>query len=49
MTLHAIKHSKQYCKQQLEKETDPHIKEKIQHYITGLEKEEKLILKQLGE
>lgn len=48
-TLHAIQTSKAYLKKELEKETDPHIKEKIQHYIIGLEKEEKLLLKQLGE
>ena len=46
--LKAIQNSKAYCKQQLKKETDPHIKEKIQHYIEGLEHEEKQILKELN-
>ena len=49
MTLHAIKHSKQYCKKELENTTDPHIRQKIQHYLDGLNKEEKQLLKQIGE
>lgn len=35
----AITHSINYCKQRYEKETKPEIKQKIQHYIDGLEKE----------
>lgn len=35
----AINHSITYCKQQYKKTDDPHIKQKIQHYIDELEKE----------
>ncbi len=46
--LKSIQNSKAYCKKQLEKTTDPHIKEKIQHYIEGLYQEEKQTLDQLN-
>ena len=46
--LMAIKHSKAYLKKQLETETDPHIQEKIRHYIDGDNQEEKRILVQLN-
>ena len=45
--LHAIQNTKAYCKQQLEKTTDPETKEKIQKYIEGLNHEEKQTLKEL--
>ena len=35
----AINHSITYCKQQQQKTKNPHIQQKIQHYINGLEKE----------
>ena len=43
-TLKAIQTSKAYCKKQLEKENNPHIRQKIEHYIEALEKEETEIL-----
>ena len=45
--LMAIRNSKAYLKKQLEKETNPHIQEKIKHYLYGLDKEEKRLLKEL--
>ena len=45
-TLKAIQTSKAYCQKQLKKETNPHIKQKIQHYLDGLTREEQKILKQ---
>jgi len=44
--LQAIKRDKVFCQQQLEKETDPHIRQKIEHYITGLEHELQYRLKE---
>lgn len=35
--LKAIQSSKAYVKKELQKTTDPHIQEKIEHYIAGLE------------
>lgn len=46
--LMAIRNSKAYLKKQLEKETNPHIQEKIRHYIDGYNKEEQRILQQLN-
>lgn len=43
-TLKAIQTSKAYCRNQLETETDPHIRQKIEHYLEALEKEEIEIL-----
>ena len=45
--LRAIQTSRQYLKQQLKKETNKHIQEKIQHYIDGLNKDEERLLKVL--
>ena len=42
----AINHSINYCKQKLEQETDPNIRQKIEHYITGLEHELEYRLKE---
>lgn len=43
-TLKAIQTSKAYCQKELEKETNPHIRQKIEHYLEALEKEELEIL-----
>ena len=43
-TLKAIQTSKAYLKKQLTEETNPHIKQKIEHYLEELEKEELEIL-----
>ena len=43
----AINHSIKYCKKQYTEETNPEIKQKIQHYINGLEKELKDRLEQV--
>lgn len=45
--LWAIQNSITYCKKEYEKEENPHIKEKIEHYINGLKKEEERVLKEL--
>ena len=44
--LRAIKHDKQYCREQLDKETNPHVKQKIQKYLDELNAEETKILQQ---
>ena len=46
--LMAIRNSKAYLKKQLEKETNPHIREKLQHYIDGYSKEEQRVLQELN-
>lgn len=46
--LKAIQSSKAYVKKELEKETNPHIQEKLKHYLKGLEKEEQQTLDQLN-
>ena len=46
--LQAIKNSKTYCQKQLKNEKDPHIQQKIQHYIDGLNQEEQEILSQMN-
>lgn len=46
--LKAVQNSKATLKKQLKTETNPHIKEKLQHYIDGYTKEEKRILQQLN-
>ena len=46
--LHAIQTSKVHLKKELENTTDEHIKQKIQHYLDGLDKEEKETLDQLN-
>ena len=45
-TLKAIQTSKAFCQVQLKKETNPHIKQKIQQYLEELTKEEQKLLKQ---
>lgn len=45
--LKAIQNSIQYCKKEYANETNEHIREKIQHYKLGLEKEEERILTEL--
>ena len=47
-TLKAIQTSKAHLKKELENTTDEHIKQKIQHYLDGLDKEEKETLDQLN-
>ena len=47
-TLHAIQTTKNELKKQLANTTDPHIQEKLQHYINGYNKEETRILQQLN-
>ena len=47
-TLHAIQTTKNELKKQLANTTDPHIRQKIQHYLDGLDKEEKETLDQLN-
>lgn len=42
--LQAIKRDKVYCKQQLEKEDNPHVRQKIEKYIEELSREEQKIL-----
>ena len=46
--LKAVQNSKAILKKQLKTETDPHIQEKIRHYIDGYNQEEKRILDQLN-
>ena len=46
--LQAIKNSKTFCQKQLANEKDEHIRQKIQHYIDGLNKEEQEILAQMN-
>ena len=46
--LKAVQNSKAILKKQLKTETDPHIQEKIRHYIEGYNKEEQRILNQLN-
>lgn len=46
--LQAIRNSKAYCRKQLESESDEHIRQKIQHYLDGLNKEEEEILAQMN-
>ena len=46
--LMAIRNSKAYLKKQLEKETNPHIQEKIRHYIDGYNHEEQRVLQELN-
>lgn len=43
-TLQVLQRDIAYCKKQLELETDPHIRQKIQHYLDALHKEEELLL-----
>ena len=45
--LQCVQRSKVFCKEELEKEDNPHIQEKIKHYLYGLDKEEKRLLKEL--
>ena len=47
-TLKAIQTSKVHLKKELENTTYEHIKQKIQHYLDGLDKEEKETLDQLN-
>ena len=47
-TLHAIQTTKNQLKKQLANTTDPHIKQKIEHQIHCLNKEEKETLDQLN-
>ena len=47
-TLHAIKTTKATLKKQLEQETDPHTKQKLEHQIHCLSMEETHILQQLN-
>ena len=47
-TLKAIQTSKAHLKKELENTTDEHIKQKIEHYLDGLDKEEKETLDQLN-
>ena len=42
--LKAVQNSKAILKKQLKTETDPHIQEKIRHYIEGYNQEEQRIL-----
>ena len=44
--LRALKHDKQYCREQLDKETNPHVRQKIQKYLDELNAEETKILSQ---
>ena len=44
--LRALKHDKQYCREQLEKTDNPHVKQKIQKYLDELNAEETKILQQ---
>ena len=46
--LKAIQTSKAHLKKELKNTTDKHIKQKIQHYLDGLDKEEKETLAQLN-
>lgn len=46
--LQAIQNSRQYLKKQLEQTKDPHIQEKLKHYIYGLNKDEERILQVLN-
>lgn len=42
--LQAIQRDKVFCKQQLENETNPHVRQKIEKYIDELSREEQKIL-----
>ena len=44
--LRAIRHDKQYCKEQLKNEKNPHVRQKIQKYYDELSAEENRILEQ---
>jgi hypothetical protein len=44
--LRAIKHDKQYCREQLSKEENPHVRQKIEKYLDELNAEETKILEQ---
>ena len=46
--LQAIRNSKAYCRKQLANEENEHIRQKIQHYLDGLNKEEEEILAQMN-
>ena len=46
--LKAIQTSKAHLRKELKNTTDEHIKQKIQHYLDGLDKEEKETLDQLN-
>ena len=46
--LMCIRSSKAYLQKKLQQETDPHIQQKIQHYIDCYNKEETRILDQLN-
>ena len=46
--LKAVQNSKRILTKELNNTTDPHIREKLQHYINGYSKEETRILQQLN-
>ena len=46
--LKAVQNSKRILVKELNNTTDPHIREKLQHYINGYSKEETRILQQLN-
>lgn len=46
--LKAVQTSKRMLTKELNNTTDPHIREKLQHYINGYSKEEKRILQELN-
>lgn len=46
--LKAVQNSKRILTKELNNTTDPHIQEKLQHYINGYNKEETRILQQLN-
>lgn len=46
--LKAVQNSKRILTKELNNTTDPHIREKLQHYINGYNKEETRILQQLN-
>ena len=48
-TLRAIRTTKTILTKELNNTTDEHQRQKIEHYIIGLEKEEELLLKQIGD
>ena len=45
--LKCVQRSKAFCRNELKNEDNPHIREKIEHYIDGLSKEEERLLKEL--
>ena len=45
--LKCVQRSKAFCKNELKHTDNPHIREKIQHYIDGLNSEEKRLIKEL--